>query len=92
MTRTGRIETFASETGAGWALHLLNYTNPAAFRGNIREFYPIGPQQVSMAVPRGRHVTRVELLCAEKDVPFRQAGPPDGDFVHYLALGINGHP
>jgi hypothetical protein len=70
----GLVETFAWETKAGFAIHLLNYTNPAAFEGYFREHYPIGEQRVSMAVPLGREVARVELLRAGRDVPFRDAG------------------
>jgi len=39
-------------------------------RGWIRDFYPIGGQKVRMSLPRGRRVTRVELLQAEADIPF----------------------
>jgi len=67
---TGLIETFAWQTEAGSALHVLNYTNPGAFKGWIREFYPIGEQRVTMAIPHGRRVSRVELLRAGKDIPF----------------------
>ena len=66
----GLIETFAWETQAGFAIHLLNYTNPGAFKGWIREFYPIGEQRVSMVIPSGRTVSRVELLRAGMDIPF----------------------
>ena len=66
----GVIETFAWETQAGFAVHLLNYTNPAMHRGWLRKFYPIGGQKVSMSLPKGRRVTRVELLRAEKNIPF----------------------
>jgi hypothetical protein len=69
----GVIEPFAWETAAGFAVHVLNYTNPAMHKGSLREFYPIGPQQVRLALPAGRRVTRVELLKAETDVPFRVA-------------------
>jgi hypothetical protein len=69
----GVIETFAWETEAGFAVHVLNYTNPAMHRGWIRNFYPIGPQKVRMTLPAGRRVTRVELLRAETDIPFRSA-------------------
>lgn len=70
----GVAETFAWETQAGFAVHVLNYTNPAAHKGSIREFYPIGEQRVRMTLPAGRRVTRVQLLQAERDIPFRAAG------------------
>jgi len=66
----GVIEAFAWETQAGFAVHILNYTNPAMHRGWIREFYPIGGQKVRMSLPSGRRVSRVELLRAETDIPF----------------------
>ena len=68
----GIIENFAWETQSGFAIHILNYTNPAMHRGWIRQFYPIGAQKVRMALPGGRRVTRVELLRAEVTVPFQQ--------------------
>ncbi len=70
----GVIETFAWETQAGFALHVLNYTNPAMHRGWLRTFYPIGEQRVRMILPPGRTVSKVELLRAEKTVPFRVNG------------------
>jgi hypothetical protein len=66
----GVIETFAWETQAGFTVHVLNYTNPAMHRGWLRNFYPIGAQKVRMALPKGRKVTRVELLRAEQQIPF----------------------
>ncbi len=66
----GVIETFAWETQAGFAVHVLNYTNPTMHRGWLRNFYPIGAQKVRMPLPAGRKVTRVELLRAETDIPF----------------------
>ena len=66
----GVIETFAWETQAGFAVHVLNYTNPAMHRGWLRTFYPIGAQKVRMTLPKGRRVTRVELLRAERRIPF----------------------
>lgn len=69
----GLIEPFAWETQAGFAIHVLNYTNPAAHRGWIREFYPIGEQRVRMHLPQGRRVSRVELLRAGTEVPFQVA-------------------
>jgi hypothetical protein len=70
----GVIETFAWETQAGIAIHVLNYTNPAMHRGWIRRYYPIGEQKVTVKLPAGRRVKRVELLRTERDVRFRVAG------------------
>jgi hypothetical protein len=70
----GVIEPFAWETEPGFAVHILNYTNPAMHKGYLRRFYAIGEQRVRMNLPAGRKVSRVELLRAEKDVRFRQAG------------------
>ena len=71
VTGPGVIETFAWETEAGFAVHVLNYTNPAMHRGWIREFYPIEAQKVRFRLPAGRSVHRVQLLQAGVDIPFR---------------------
>ena len=73
LSGEGVVETFAWETQAGFAVHVLNYTNPAMHRGWIRQFYPIGPQKIKMLLPQGRRVTRVELLRAEKNIPYTQS-------------------
>jgi hypothetical protein len=70
----GLVEIFAWETAPGFAVHVLNYTNPNVHRGWVREFYPVGQQRVRMYLPPGRAVTRVELLRAERDIPFHTAG------------------
>jgi hypothetical protein len=70
----GVIEAFAWETEPGFALHILNYTNPNMHRGWIREFYPIGEQKVSMKLPSGGRVTRIELLRAGGTIPFKSSG------------------
>jgi len=70
----GVIESFAWETEPGFAVHILNYTNPAMHRGWIRDFFPIGEQKVRMVLSPSRKVSRVELLRAETTVPFRNSG------------------
>ena len=71
---SGLIESFAWETEAGFAVHVLNYTNPNAHRGWMREYFPIGEQKVKMKLPPGKRVSRVELLRSETRVPLRQTG------------------
>ncbi len=70
----GLVEIFAWETEPGFAVHMLNYTNPNAHHGWFSEFYPIGAQKVRFKLPAGRRVTRVELLRAERDIPFHAVG------------------
>jgi hypothetical protein len=73
ISGAGLIESFAWETEAGFAVHILNYTNPSVHRGWVREFYPIGEQRIRMKLPANQRVSRVQLLCAATDVPFRVA-------------------
>jgi len=75
----GIVETFAWETGAGYALHILNYTNPNMTRGFIRRFYTIGPQKAEFTVERGRRITAVRALRAGRALRFTQ----DGDVVRF---------
>lgn len=70
----GVIESFAWQTEPGFAVHILNYTNPAMHRGWIRDFFPIGEQKVRMRLPNGAKPNRVELLRAEADILFRISG------------------
>ena len=70
----GFIEMSAWETVPGYAIHLLNYTNPNAHHGWMQSVYPLGPQAVSMTLPAGVKVKSVELLSAGSTVPFRVEG------------------
>jgi Hypothetical glycosyl hydrolase 6/Beta-galactosidase trimerisation domain len=67
----GVVESFAWRTEPGYAVHILNYTNPAMHRGWIRDFYAIGPQKVRLALPAGTRVQGVELLRAGTNLPHR---------------------
>jgi hypothetical protein len=70
----GIVELFAWETEPGYALHVLNYTNPNMTRGFIRRSYAIGPQQVEFDVTRGRTISSVRALRAARTLPFKQSG------------------
>ena len=69
----GFVEMFCWETEPGYAVHLLNYSNANAFHGWEQSVEPLGEQQVSMKLPAGARVKTVELLRAERTVPFRLA-------------------
>jgi Hypothetical glycosyl hydrolase 6 len=68
----GLIEAFAWETEPGYALHLLNYTNPNMTHGAIRNIYPLGPQQVRFRVNQGRSIKTVRALRAATNLKFQQ--------------------
>lgn len=72
VTGAGLVETFAWETEPGYAIHLLNYTNPNMTHGSIRRAYRLGPQQVRIQVHAGRVVKRVRALRADASLAFRQ--------------------
>jgi hypothetical protein len=66
----GFIEMLCWETTPGYAVHLLNYTNPNAHHGWMQSIHPLGPQNVRMKLPEGVKVKSVELLRGEQRVAF----------------------
>ncbi|HZU27566.1 MAG TPA: alpha-amylase family protein [Bryobacteraceae bacterium] len=72
VSGAGLLELFAWKTDSGYALHLLNYTNPDMQRGWFTEAQAAGPQRVRFRVPGT--VSRVRLLHAGVDMPFTTAG------------------
>ena len=66
----GFIEVFGWETAPGYAVHLLNYTNPNAHHGWMQATYALGPQTVRMKMPPGARVKSVELLRGGENVEF----------------------
>jgi hypothetical protein len=67
----GLVEMFCWETSPGYAVHLLNYTNPNAHHGWMETTYPLGPQGIRLKLPRDVRVRSVQLLQAGREVPFR---------------------
>ena len=74
VTGEGMAELFAWKTRPGFAVHVLNYNNPDMQRGWFTHAYPLGPQNVRIALPAGGHASRIKLLRVGKDVPFSKKG------------------
>jgi hypothetical protein len=70
----GIVEAFAWETEPGYALHILNYTNPNMTRGFIRKFYAIGPQRAQLEVAPGRRIASARALRTTRTLSFTQDG------------------
>ncbi len=68
----GMVELFAWETEPGYALHILNYTNPNMTRGFVRRFYSIGSQEGDFEVAAGRKISGVRALRAGQNLAFHQ--------------------
>jgi hypothetical protein len=66
----GLVEMFCWETDPGYAVHLLNYTNPDAQHGWLQGSYRLGQQTVSMKLPSHVRIKSVQLLKAGASVPF----------------------
>ena len=76
----GVVEIFLWQTESGFALHLLNYTNPNMTRGLIRRHYPIGPLSVSLDFPGAQSISDVQALRNPMRLPIRR----EGGRVHFV--------
>jgi hypothetical protein len=74
VTGEGMMEVIAWQTRPGFAIHLLNYNGPNAFRGHMRKLVPLGPQTVRVTVPDGARVRTARLLRAGTTVDIRRDG------------------
>lgn len=63
---TGRsvLDVALREGEDGLVVALQNLTNPMMMKGPTREIYPVGRQEVSVAIPAGRSFAEARLLVA----------------------------
>jgi hypothetical protein len=67
----GILDVAVWEQTNSMTLHLVNLTNPMMLKGPVREIVPISGQNISLRIPVGRRVSRVHLLVATRDIPYR---------------------
>ncbi len=84
ITGDGMAEIFAWRTQPGYAIHVLNYSNPELMRGWFTYAYPLGPQKVRVTLPSGAGISRIKLLRAGRDVPFSK----DGQTIEFVIPSI----
>jgi hypothetical protein len=70
----GLMEVLAWQTRAGFAVHMLNYNGPNAFRGHMRSPLDLGEQKVRIVLPEGAAPSNARLLWANAPVPFVRSG------------------
>lgn len=94
ITGEGLMEVIGWKTRPGYALHLLNYNGPNAFRGQMRTMVALGPQKVRWTLPDATPIRGAKLLHAGKSVPFQQSGRtveltvPKVDLYEVVALEV----
>jgi hypothetical protein len=63
----GVLDISAWQQDDSLSVHLVNLTNPMMMKGPLREFYAVGPQQVTLRLPEGRTPRDVKLLVSKAD-------------------------
>jgi Hypothetical glycosyl hydrolase 6/Beta-galactosidase trimerisation domain len=83
----GVLDVAVWEQKNSMTLHLVNLTNPMMMKGPVREIIPISAQKISLRIPAGKRVSRVHLLVAARDVPYRTEG--DMIFLDTPSIGLH---
>jgi len=58
----GRIDCHLYKQPGRLVLHLINLTNPEAWRSSMEELYPVGPLKIEVRLPAGVGGRKVQLL------------------------------
>ena len=83
----GILDVAVWEQQNSMTLHLVNLTNPMMLKGPVREIVPISGQKISLRIPEGRRVSRVQLLVAARDVTYRTVR--DTVFLETPSIGLH---
>jgi hypothetical protein len=83
----GVLDVALWEQKSSMTLHLVNLTNPMMMKGPVREIIPVAGQRISLQIPAGRRVSRVHLLVAARDAPYRTER--DALFLETPPIGLH---
>ncbi len=64
VTGPGVLDVTIWKQASSLTVHLVNLTNPMMMKGPLREFLPTPPQNVSVRLPAGAKVKKVQLLAS----------------------------
>jgi hypothetical protein len=73
VTGPGVLDVTIWKQASSLTVHLVNLTNPMMMKGPLREFLPTPPQNVSVRLPDGAKVKRVQLLASGQVPRVRQS-------------------
>ena len=94
VTGDGLLEVIGWQTKPGYAIHLLNYNGPNAFRGHMRKPVPLGQQVVKVTLADSARIRSAKLLRGGGTAQFRQDGRtvevkvPSVDLHEVVALEV----
>jgi hypothetical protein len=74
VTGSGVLDVTIWRQKQSMTVHLVNLTNPMMMKGPVREFIPLGAQQVVVRLPRGVTARKVQLLVSDRVLPVVQNG------------------
>jgi len=75
LTGPGLIEAHPYRQEHSLQIHLVNFTNPDAWRAPVHELLPAGPQTARLRVPQGKTITRdARCLVSGRSLPARREG------------------
>lgn len=70
----GLVEAYAWATEPGYAVHLVNHSQPGFRATAARKLVPAGPQKVRLTLPDARTIRSARLLWAGQPLAFKQSG------------------
>jgi hypothetical protein len=73
VTGAGVLDVTIWKQASSLTVHLVNLTNPMMMKGPLREFLPTPPQNVSVRLPDGAKVKKVQLLASGQVPRVREA-------------------
>ena len=73
VTGAGVLDVTIWKQASSLTVHLVNLTNPMMMKGPVREFLPTPPQNVSVRLPDGAKVKKVQLLASGQVPRVREA-------------------
>jgi hypothetical protein len=71
---TGLVESYGWVTEPGYAVHLINYTNPNFRSGGSRQVYPVGTQTVRLVLTDDKPIRQARLLRSNQALTVSQTG------------------
>ena len=73
VTGPGVLDVTVWKQASSMTVHLVSLTNPMMMKGPLREFIPTPPQSVSVRLPDGAKVKRVQLLASGQTPRVRES-------------------